>query len=86
VRRCLDDHGVGARNTAASAAPDSAERATEVKVSDTSYIRSWDDYMGAMGQKAPYQQYADQLRVQDMVRTHEQLNKLGVPYPHEEPK
>jgi len=42
--------------------------------------------MGAMGQKAPYQQYADQLRVQDMMRTHEQLNKLGVPYPHEEPK
>jgi len=31
VRRCLDDHGVGARNTAASAAPDSAERAAEVK-------------------------------------------------------
>jgi len=45
-------------------------------------IRSWDDYMDAMGRKPPYQQYADQLRVQDMVKTAEQLARYGVSYPH----
>jgi hypothetical protein len=38
--------------------------------------------MDAMGRKPPYQQYADQLRVQDMVKTAEQLARYGVSYPH----
>ena len=53
---------------------------------DTSYIRSWDDFVDALGSMPAWAQYRNHLRVQDMVRTHEQLNKLGVPYPHEEPK
>jgi hypothetical protein len=54
-------------------------------MSDHSYIRSWDDFVDALGSMPAWAQYRNHLRVQDMVRTHEQLNKLGVPYPHEEP-
>jgi hypothetical protein len=53
-----------------------------VVAKNTGPIRGWDDYMEALAQKPPYQQYADQLRVQDMVRTAEQLAQFGVSYPH----
>jgi len=54
-------------------------------LTDTSYIRSWDDFVDALGSMPAWAQYRNHLRVQDMMRTHEQLNKLGVPYPHQEP-
>ncbi len=38
--------------------------------------------MDALGSKPLYQQYADQLRVRDMVSTAEQLARYGVSYPH----
>jgi hypothetical protein len=55
-------------------------------LADTSYIRSWDDFVDALGSMPAWAQYRNHLRVQDMVRTHEQLNNLGVPYPHAEPE
>jgi hypothetical protein len=55
-------------------------------VSDYSYIKSWDDFVDALCSMPAWAQYRNLLRVQGMMRTHEQLNKLGVPYPHEEPK
>jgi hypothetical protein len=45
-------------------------------------LRSWDDYMDALAAKPLHQQYADQLRVQDMVATAYQLARYGVPHPH----
>jgi hypothetical protein len=44
-------------------------------------IRSWDEFMDALGAKPLCDQYADQLRVQDMVKTAEQLARYGVGYP-----
>lgn len=55
-------------------------------MSDHSYIKSWDEFVDSLGSLPPWAQYRNQLCVQDMVRTHEQLNKLGVPYPHQEPR
>jgi hypothetical protein len=45
-------------------------------------VKSWDDYMDALSAMPEWQQYATQLRVQDMVRTAEQLAQFGVSYPH----
>jgi hypothetical protein len=54
-------------------------------MADTSYIKSWDDFVDALGSMPAWAQYRNHLRVQDMMRTAEQLQKLGVSYPHQEP-
>jgi hypothetical protein len=46
-------------------------------------MKSWDDFMDALGSKPEWAQYADQLRVQNMVKTAEQLSRFGVSYPTE---
>jgi len=46
-------------------------------------IRSWDDFVDALGSMPAWAQYRNQLRVQDMVKTAEQLSRYGVSYPHE---
>ncbi len=51
-------------------------------MSDHGYIKSWDDFMDALAAKPLSQQYADHLRVLDMVNTAQQLAKFGVRYPH----
>jgi hypothetical protein len=61
-----------------------APQGLQAAMSDHSYIKSWDDFVDALGSMPVWAQYRNQLRVQDIVKTHEQLNKLGVPYPHEE--
>ena len=54
-------------------------------MSDYSYIKSWDDFVEAIGSMPAWVQYRNQIRVRDMMRTHEQLSRLGVQYPHQEP-
>jgi cysteinyl-tRNA synthetase len=53
-----------------------------MSILDTSYIRSWDDFVDALGSMPAWAQYRAQLRVQEMVKTAEQLAQYGVSYPH----
>jgi hypothetical protein len=49
-------------------------------------MNGWDKFMDQLSAMPEWAQYAAQRKMQDMVRTAEQLAKLGVPYPHDETK
>jgi hypothetical protein len=49
-------------------------------------IKSWDDYMDALDELPLWAQYAARQRIRDAINTDLQLQRLGVSYPHTEPK
>jgi hypothetical protein len=52
----------------------------------TGPIRSWDDYVDALGEMPDWAQYAAQQRIRNLINTDLQLQRFGVSYPHSEPE